>query len=202
MSTLRYKLLLYGITDRRYIKDIKEAVKKALDGGATAIQIREKELPDKEFLKEVEEVRKIMEGYDALLFVNDRPDIALLSGADGVHLGKDDLPGMRVKGAFRMLVGKTVKSMEDVEDVDYLASGPFFHSETKPGRILPLSFLEELRDNVSIPVIAIGGITRENIHIVLEKGACGVAVSKALFEGDVYENARKLREVLERYVTH
>jgi len=202
LNTLRSKLLLYGITDRRYIRDLRRAIKEALDGGVTAIQIREKNLPDGEFLREVEEVKRIMERYDALLFVNDRPDIAVLSGADGVHLGKEDLPGKRVKETFGILVGKTVKRMEDIEEVDYLACGPFFPSSTKPGSLLPISFLQELTGKVTIPVIAVGGITHENAHLVLEKGACGIAVSRSLFEGDVYENAKKLRKVVEEYVAY
>ena len=183
---------LYPITDRR-LSGLSHAEQAALliEGGAAFIQLREKHLSPREFYAEAEEALKVARARGAKLIINDRADIALAIGADGVHLGQDDMP----PEAARTLLGEAAVigfSTHNVEQavaaarlpVDYVAVGPVFAttSKEKPDPQVGLEGLRRVREAVgaSVRLVAIGGITRENARSVLAAGADSVALISAL----------------------
>ena len=185
------KLDLYVVTDEELSngKSHVEIARQAVLGGADAIQLREKKKPAQEILADAREIRKITASAGRLFFVNDRLDIALASGADGVHLGQDDLP---LKEARKIsppgfLIGISVGSVEEAllaekDGADYVALSPVFstQSKTDAGPGSGLSVLKEIRSRVSVPVVAIGGIGTRNVQDVVHAGADGIAVISAV----------------------
>lgn len=180
---------LYVITDRRIQKrDNLHVVEEAITGGASVIQLREKELTTRELLEEALCLRECTKRYGVLFIVNDRVDVALASRADGVHLGPDDMPLEYARRlAPHLLLGyscDTVEAAKKAESLgaDYLGVGAVFPTATKKdaGEPIGLERLREIKSAVSIPVIAIGGITLENLEAVLEMGVDGVAVVSAI----------------------
>ncbi len=164
------------------------AAEAALRGGATCVQLREKSLPDGELLRRARQLRELATQYDALCMINDRPDIARLAGADGVHVGQGDLgvaEARRVAGA-QMLVGKSTHNPEQfaaalVEQPDYIAVGPMYPTSTKPqGHVAGPELLAHARERTELPLVAIGGIDAENAGALLAGGASCVAVCSAI----------------------
>lgn len=197
---------IIGITDRRYCGySIINSIIKALKGGIKTIQIREKNISDIDYYKEALDVSRLKENMDLSIFINDRYDIAQVTSCDGVHLGNEDLPLFAVRKHFIGCIGKTVKSKEEAikakeEGADYIAIGPFYHSNTKPQEIvLEKSILQEIKKNLTIPIIAIGGITPDNAPELLSLGVDGIAVSESLFNGNIIKNAKKLINVVYKY---
>jgi thiamine-phosphate pyrophosphorylase len=188
----RYDFSLYVITDSSLIKEeeFEEKLKEVVSNGATVIQLREKALSLSTFFKKALLVRKMIP-EDLLFIVNDRVDIALASGADGVHLGEEDLPisvARKVLGSHK-IIGASTHSVEQAqqaerEGADYVAIGPVFSTATKPG-LGPAKGIEiigKIKGKVNIPVIAIGGIKSNNVERILKAGADGVAVISAVFK--------------------
>ena len=176
----------------------------ALAGGADMIQLREKEAGDGELLEAAHRLRDMTRAAGALLIVNDRPDLAALSGADGVHVGQDDLPcgaARRVAGS-RRLVGVSTHSVEDAEaarreGADYLGVGPVFPSQTKSFEAF--AGLDYVRQAAALPTpaFAIGGVTPENVGRVIDAGLGRVAVSRSVTHAETPERAaRQLAEAL------
>lgn len=172
--------------------DLTWIVGEALEGGAHAIQLREKGLPDRELLRRAREVRILTAQARARFVLNDRADLARLSGADGVHLGQDDVTARdarRVLGP-RAVLGVSTHERAQVEaavidGAGYLGVGPVFESETKAfGSHAGLGFVREAAEMTSLPWFAIGGITPENLDEVLEAGARRIAVSAAVVRAD------------------
>lgn len=200
---------LYPITDRRLsgLSHV-EQVARLIDGGATLIQLRDKHLSPREFYCEAEEALKLARARGVRLVINDRADIALALGADGVHLGQDDMP----PAAARALLGKdaiigfSTHSVEQVIEagrapVTYVAIGPVFATSSKerPDPVVGLEGVRRVRDALgrTMPLVAIGGITRENARSVLDAGADSVAViSAVLSAADPSEITRLTREIL------
>lgn len=160
----------------------------ALAGGADCLQLREKNLDDAELLRRAQALAALCHRYNALFIMNDRPDIALLAGADGVHLGQDDLP---VAAARRILghdaiIGKSTHTLEQAlaaaeEAPDYIAVGQMFQSATKPqDHIAGIETLRQIAAQVKVPLVAIGGITLDNASEILAAGAQAVAVCQAV----------------------
>jgi len=201
-------LSLYGILERRYLEySLEEALEQACKYGVTAIQIREKFVSDREFYEIALRAKKIIEKYDVNLIVNDRVDIALVIDADGVHIGKEDLPVSVVRRIFSGYIGLSVQSLDEALEgekvgADYLGVGPIFPSKTKVSEwTVGLNELKEIKKNVHIPVVAIGGINRENLSRVLSADVDGIAISYALFTGDVKKNAEIFRKGVDAYVS-
>ncbi len=177
-----------------------------LRGGATAVQLRMKNVSDRVYLSMARRIRKVADEYDALFFVNDRVDIALLSGADGVHLGKEDLPVEEARGvSSSLLIGVTVRSPEEARAAEragasYLGAGSVFHSPSKDAPVIGVETLRKIAEGVSIPVVAIGGINESNMEMVLRTGVAGVAMMSAVLSGTpeltVARIARKIRVFL------
>lgn len=165
-----------------------EVATQAIAGGADVIQLRDKTASGRDLLAAAETIREITASAGALFIVNDRLDIALASGADGVHLGQDDLPVRAARMiAPDLIVGVSVGSVEEgrravVDGADYVALSPLFSTSSKvdAGEGHGLALLSSLCDELEIPVLAIGGINPSNVEQVIWAGAAGVAVISAV----------------------
>jgi thiamine-phosphate pyrophosphorylase len=196
MNSKQAKLLLpklYPITDRRLSGlSHAEQVARLIDGGATFIQLREKQLSPREFYVEAEEALRVARERRVKLIINDRADIALALGADGVHLGQDDVPPEAARALLGegAVIGFSTHSVEQAIaaarlPVDYVAIGPVFATKSKenPDPQVGLEGLRRVREAVGpVTLVAIGGVTRENAPAVLASGADSVAVISALFD--------------------
>ncbi|SNZ03461.1 thiamine-phosphate pyrophosphorylase [Persephonella hydrogeniphila] len=177
----RFLKKYYAITDRKQFKyDFEIQIKRMLDSGIRMFQLREKDLPSDEFFDLASKLGKLLSGYDASFFVNDRVDVAVLTGANGVHLPSKSIPIETVKHKFPFLiVGKSCHSVEEAvraekEGADYITFSPIFETPGK-GKPKGLKALKEVVEAVSIPVYALGGITEEAIPEVLKIGVYGIA---------------------------
>jgi thiamine-phosphate pyrophosphorylase len=199
------RLDLYVVTDAERSRGLGhlEAARRALAGGADVVQLRDKKLLGRDLYLLAGELRKLTASTGALLIVNDRMDVALAAGADGVHLGQDDLP---VAAARRIappgfLIGASVGSVEEAvraerDRADYVVLSPIFPTGSKadagPGH--GLEVLRNVRSAVTVPVLAIGGIGPHDVGTVIGAGADGVAViSAVLDQADVEAAARDIR---------
>ena len=198
---------LYLVTDRRWLgkKSLPEAVEEAIQGGATMVQLREKEISSKEYLAIAQQVKEVTDRHGIPLIINDRTDIAFACGVAGVHLGPDDLPvpiARRILGGGK-IIGASAGSLEEalmLEDqgADYLGVGAVFPTDTKidAGRVT-LEELAGIKAAVKIPVVAIGGISAENAAATLKTGVDGVAVVSAVMaQKDIQKATRHLLEIL------
>jgi len=202
---------LYPITDRRLSGlTHAEQVRRLCEGGARLVQLREKHLSPREFYAEVVEALKVARRFGAKLMVNDRVDVALATGVDGVHVGQDDMPpeAARALVGEGRIVGFSTHGVEQASaaarlPVDYVAIGPVFDTSSKenPDPVVGLECLRRVRAAVggSVKLIAIGGITVESAPSVLEAGADSVAVIGALVNSsDPAEITRRTRDFLAR----
>ncbi|MCI8996599.1 MAG: thiamine phosphate synthase [Lachnospiraceae bacterium] len=194
--------ILYLIAD---LNQGEEALCKALAAGVDLVQLREKEISSAEYLRRAKRVRELADSYDTLFLVNDRLDIALLSGADGVHLGPEDIPIRDARRLFPQgIIGATARTREQAgrawqEGADYLGSGAWFPTGTKADAV-PISpdTYREILDAAPIPNVAVGGITLENGHTPLAWGAQGLAVSAGILRtADAGEAVKGFRRMLE-----
>jgi thiamine-phosphate pyrophosphorylase len=194
-------------------KPLPEAIKEALEGGVRAVQLREKDLPVREQLSLAMELRKITKEYGAKLFINDRVDVAVAVGADGVHVGRS---GLGISAA-RKIVGNTmligasthnrVEALEaETDGADFITYGPIFEtaSKMKYGYPVGIDSLKSLSCDIRIPIFAIGGIKSGNLRYPFGYGATGVAmISAILGAGDIKATSQKMTKavkVLERII--
>ncbi len=187
-------LKLYAITDRGCLRgrDLTQQVEEAVIGGATCIQLREKNISYEELVREATALKKVCAKYGVPLIVNDDWKAAVESGADGVHVGIEDAPVDEIRriAGKDFIIGATAKTVEQAQaaeaaGADYLGVGAVFPSPTKTNavRITP----EQLRSicgSVCIPAVAIGGITRDNLDEIAGCGQAGIAVVSAVFAAD------------------
>lgn len=181
----------------------------AVEGGADCIQLREKTLPDNVLLERTRILGRMCRKAGVLLIVNDRPDIARLGGADGVHVGRGDLPvsdARRIVGPSA-LVGVSTHTIEQARQAmstspDYLAVGPMFATTTKPqDRVPGPALVQGVRSETSLPVVAIGGIDAENVATVLEAGATCICVCRAvILQPDVAGAAAKIKTRIDEHM--
>jgi len=183
---------LYPITDRKIsVLSHSEQVARLVAGGATLIQLRDKHASPREFYEEAEAALRVARGRSVRLIINDRADIALALGADGVHLGQDDLPPEAARRLLgdRVIIGYSTHNLAQVQEaalmpIDYLAIGPIYATATKanPDPVVGLDGLRRVREQLDprLPLVAIGGITMANARAVLDAGADVVAVVGAL----------------------
>ena len=201
---------LYGVTDvREDSKDILKKIDLAYAGGADIVQLRSKTLGDGPLYRLAVSIRKIADHRKKLFFMNDRVDLALAAGADGVHLGQEDLPVPEVRRILNrarilMWIGKSTHDMAQArtaqrEGADYIGVGPVFKTPTKPGyRPAGLEFVRKAAEQMEVPFVAIGGIDLVNISSVIEAGARRIAVVRAIFgKENPDEAACKLRKKIE-----
>jgi len=203
---LRKKLKLYVITDPELSRgrSYREIVKEALQGGATAVQFRDKTLSTRGLVDAGKELRQLTWEYEALFVVNDRLDVALAVNADGIHIGQEDMPlpeCRRILGD-KYVIGVSAGNVEEAKEAeklgaDYLGSGPVYLTSTKndAGSPLGVEGLAEICRDVELPVVGIGGIEAGNAREVIRVGAVGVAVISAVVSaGEPREACREFRE--------
>ncbi len=186
---------LYHVTDRRQTRGrcLVDVVHAALDAGVDAVQLREKDLGGAALLDLAEPLRALTARYRAALLVNDRVDVALAAGADGVHLGRSGMPpavARRLLGADRLVAVSTHTAAEAVDaaaaGADFVVFGPVYWTASKAAYGAPRG-VDELRDvaaSVPVPVLAIGGLTASRVPEVRAAGAAGVAVISAIIAAD------------------
>jgi len=204
---LREKLKLYVITDRRLKPEIK-SVREALEGGATSIQLRIKNASTREMIKIGKRIRELTKEYDALYFVDDRLDVALVTNADGVQLGSEDMPiSLAREIAPNLIIGASVYSLEEAlqaekERADYLGAGSVFPTPTKAGvRVIGVEGLRKIVKSVKIPVVAIGGINHKNARDVLKTGVDGIAIISAIMGAeDVKKATEEMKKIIEEAI--
>lgn len=202
---------LYAVTDRAWVgrQTLYEQVESALKGGATCVQLREKELDDDAFLEEAIQICQLCRRYGVPFFINDNVDIAIKCKADGVHVGQEDMEAAQVrrKVGDDMIIGVSVHSVEEALEAvkhgaDCLGVGAMFSTSTKTDvNVLPKEVLKDICEAVDIPVVAIGGIGKSNIAQLAGTGVDGVALVSAIFSADDIESeCRLLRQMSEDMV--
>ena len=184
-------LELYAVTDRHWLgnQTLFDQVKEALDGGATCIQLREKQLDEENFLKEAIEIQKLCKEYHVPFIVNDNVNIAKTMHADGIHVGQSDMEALDVRKALGndVILGVSAQTVEqakkaEAHGADYLGVGAVFPTGSKDdAEYVSDETLKAICEAVSIPVIAIGGITQDNVKELAGSGIVGIAVISAIF---------------------
>ncbi len=212
-TELKDHLKLYAITDRSWLGEetLYQQVKKALKGGATMVQLREKNLDEAAFEKEARELLGLCHEFGVPLIINDNVALAKKVDADGVHIGQDDMSAWQVRQILGCdkIVGVTAKTVEQAKaaeeaGADYLGSGAVFGSSTKrDAKNMELSLLQEICESVKIPVVAIGGINGENILRLEGRKMAGVAVVSGIFasediEQETYNLLGKVEKITQR----
>ena len=201
-------LLLYAVTDRRWLggRRLADQVEEALKGGVTFVQLREKDLDEERFLEEAREIKELCGRYGVPFVINDNVDIAQAVDADGVHVGQSDMEAGDVRARLGQdkIIGVSAQTVEQAllaesRGADYLGVGAVFATGSKADALeVDHETVKAICQAVHIPVIAIGGITRENVGALAGTGVCGAAVISAIFaQEDVEEETRKLKEAVQ-----
>ena len=197
---------LYLVTDRMRMstKTLGEAVEQAVIGGCTMVQLREKEILSLDFYVLASEMKKITDGYGIPLIINDRMDIAMAVGAAGIHIGQKDIPAdiaRKVIGKDMLLGVSAVSAAEAVNaakaGADYLGVGAMFPTRTKPDAgFVSMEELGRIRKAVDIPIVVIGGISKENAMLFQPMGIDGLAVVSAVIaQPDIRKSAADLKSL-------
>ena len=209
MILKREDCLVYAVTDRAWLrgKTLAERTEEALRGGATMVQLREKDLAEEEFEQEARELQKLCRHYRVPFLINDNVELAKKLDADGVHVGQDDMDPSAVRALLGQdkIVGVTAKTVEQARSAeaagaDYLGSGAVFGTLTK-GDAKPLSpeHFREICSSVSIPVVAIGGINAGNMERLAGCGMSGFAIVSGIFAAeDIEAETKKIRDLAEK----
>lgn len=211
MSLDKNSLLLYAVTDRHWLNgaSLYEQVEQAIEGGASFVQLREKELGQEAFLQEAIEIQKLCRNYHVPFVINDNVEIARSIDADGVHVGQSDMEAGNVRaligenkilGVSAQTVGQAV--LAEKRGADYLGVGAVFHTGSKADASeVSFETLKAICEAVKIPVIAIGGISRDNVLSLGGSGICGIAVISAIFaQKDIRGATSELRRLTEEMV--
>ena len=211
MKFVESMLRLYAVTDRGWVgrQTLLQQVECALRGGATCVQLREKELNAEAFLAEAKEIKELCARYGVPFLINDNVELALAVDADGVHVGQEDMDAWDVRSLIGKdkILGVTAKTVQQAlraqqAGADYLGSGADFGSTTKiNAKPMTRQLLQSICQSVSIPVVAIGGIHRGNIAALAGTDIRGVAVVSGIFgAADIEEECRLLKTEIERIV--
>ena len=204
-------LILYAVTDRTWLGNMSlcEQVEEALKGGATFVQLREKELDDVAFLKEAFEIKELCRQYNVPFVINDNVEIAVRVDADGIHIGQKDMEASYVRSIIRedKILGVSAQTVEQAilaekMGADYLGVGAVFTTGSKTDADdVSLETLKAICEAVSIPVVAIGGIGASNVLELTGSGICGVAVISAIFAADnIQKSTAELKELTKQVV--
>lgn len=205
-------LLLYAVTDRTWLnaETLYEQVEKAINGGATIVQLREKNLDEESFLNEALEIQKLCRKYDIPFVINDNVEIAKKINADGVHVGQSDMEAVNVRAILGndKILGVSAQTVEQAllaekQGADYLGVGAVFPTGSKADADdVSYETLKAICEAVSIPVVAIGGISASNVSALKDSGVSGIAVISAIFAAQDIESATKrLKELAEKVVS-
>ena len=211
MNFDKHSLRLYAVTDRAWVgrQTLCQQVEAALQGGVTCVQLREKHLDRDAFLAEARQICALCRRYGVPFIVNDDLDVALACGADGIHVGQDDMPAAEVRrrAGRRLIVGVSAHTPEEARlaeaaGADYLGAGAVFGSATKTdASLLTPAGLQAVCAAVHIPVVAIGGVNAGNILQLQGSGAAGAAVVSGIFGApDISAACQKLRALADTMV--
>ena len=211
MKLQKKDMLLYAVTDRSWLngKTLYEEVHEAIMGGATMIQLREKNLDEESFLAEAKQIKELCARYHIPLIINDNIDVALKINADGVHVGQDDMNILNVRKILgpNKIIGVSAHNVTEAvaavdAGADYLGSGAVFATGSKKDvNILEKRVLKEICETVDVPVTAIGGINEKNIIKLTGTGISGIAVISAIFASDnITKKTKELKELAKRVV--
>lgn len=211
MSLDKNSLLLYAVTDRHWLNgaSLYEQVEQAIEGGASFVQLREKELEQEAFLQEAIEIQKLCRNYHVPFVINDNVEIARSIDADGVHVGQSDMEAGDVRTIIGedKILGVSAQTVEqavlaEARGADYLGVGAVFHTGSKADASeVSFETLKAICEAVKIPVIAIGGISRDNVLSLGGSGICGIAVISAIFaQKDIRGATSELRRLTEEMV--
>lgn len=201
-------LQLYAVTDRSWLQDrsLVAVVRESLDGGVTCVQLREKDLDEVRFLEEARQLQQLCREYEVPFLVNDNVDIALVVDADGVHVGQNDMEALQVREKLGpdKIIGVSAQTVEQAilaqqHGADYLGVGAVFPTGSKAdAEDVSYDTLKAICDAVTIPVVAIGGITAKNIKMLVHSGICGAAVISAIYaQPDIRHAARELKAAVQ-----
>lgn len=184
-------MLLYAVTDRAWVgkRTLYEQVEEALKNGVTCVQLREKNLEEEAFLKEAKEIRALCKRYQVPFIINDNVEVAVACGADGIHVGQEDMLVSEVRSRVGedMVLGVSVHNVEEAQKAvqngaDYLGLGAVFSTSTKQDAdTMSAEMLRAICNSVEIPTVAIGGISEKNVLELTGSGVDGVAVVSAIF---------------------
>ena len=203
MKCAKENLLLYAVTDRHWLdgRTLKEVVLESLEGGVTMLQLREKHLDEAHFLEEAKELQTLCRSWHVPFLINDNVEIALAMNADGIHVGQSDMAAgdVRKKLGDDKIIGVSAQTVEQAllaekAGADYLGVGAVFPTSSKDdANEVTYETLKAICSAVSIPVVAIGGITQENVHQLAGSGICGAAVISAIYaKPDIKKAAAEL----------
>ena len=204
---MREKLKLYLVTDSDILKgrDFYESIEEALKAGVKTVQLREKKASGKEFLEKAYKLRELTKKYNAIFIINDRVDIAMLVGADGVHIGQSDIPCSEVRHLIGndKIIGVSTQNLElslkaKNDGADYIGVGSMFTTTTKlDAKHVSIEELRSIKENIEIPIVCIGGINLSNISALKNENIDGYAiVSEILKYDDIYGQTKKFMDVI------
>lgn len=200
-------LTLYVVTDRDILKgrDLCKSIEESIKGGATVVQLREKDISSLDFYKIAMEVKEVTSKYNVPLIINDRLDIALACDADGLHIGQGDLPleiARKLLGQDK-IIGVSVRTVEEglkakETGADYLGVGAIYPTGSKDdATLIGIGRLKQIKENVNLPIVAIGGISKNNCREVIRAGADGIAVISAVFgQEDILKASKELKSLV------
>lgn len=201
MNIDKKTLRLYAVTDRTWLdgRTLYDDVEKALKGGVTLLQLREKNMSTDDFINSAKEIKSLCEKYNVPLIINDNVDVAKAVNADGVHIGQNDMPAHEARKILgkNKIIGVTAKTVEQAQKAekdgaDYLGSGAIFSTTTKgDAKKMDMQTLKSITSSVNIPVVAIGGIDGDNVLQLKSTGIVGAAVVSGIFAQDDIETATK-----------
>ena len=208
MNYRKEDLLLYAITDRHWLngQTLYDQVEQALRGGVTFLQLREKNLDEAHFMEEARKIKDLCRKYKVPFIINDNVELAKAIDADGVHVGQSDMEAQDVREKLGpdKIIGVSAKTVEQAllaqeHGADYLGVGAVFGTTTKTDATeVSMEMLQKIAGTVKIPVVAIGGITKDNVKKLSGSGISGIAVISAIFaQPDIRQAARELKELSE-----
>lgn len=211
MKCAKENLLLYAVTDRHWLdgRTLKEVVLESLEGGVTMLQLREKHLDEAHFLEKAKELQTLCRSWHVPFLINDNVEIALAMEADGVHVGQSDMAAgdVRKKLGDDKIIGVSAQTVEQAllaekAGADYLGVGAVFPTSSKDdANEVTYETLKAICSAVSIPVVAIGGITQENVHQLAGSGICGAAVISAIYaKPNIKKAAAELKKAVKETI--
>jgi thiamine-phosphate pyrophosphorylase len=202
MSTKRIDYSVYLVTNKELSggRSTLEIVKAAVKGGVTCVQLREKTSSTREFIREAMAIKDFLNESKIPLIINDRVDVAMAVGADGIHLGQRDMPLTMARDIVKdtTIIGISAESLEDAleaerQGADYVGVSPIYATPTKTDTAPPLGLkgLKAIRRAVKLPLVGIGGLNKDNVRSFIENGGDGVAVVSAIISANDPEQAAR-----------
>jgi len=208
MKTLPKKMGLYFIIDGMYTREFEKYTRMAVRNNVSIIQYRDKDASQQTMKNNAQKMQRLTSQSSTCLIVNDIPEVALFSHADGIHVGQSDENYLEVKKHIpNKIIGVSAMTLEESIEAeklgaDYLGVGPIFVTQTKPDTLPPIGLtnLKEIVDNTTIPIVAIGGISADNLESILETGVHGVAIISAILTApDPEKKIQEIQNIIKKY---